>query len=69
MDIPTFKYIVFLLVLNVLSAEECPKKCTCKRSLQGNGPDWVKIRCGDAEKIDNLEELDLLNIANEVVQL
>lgn len=51
------------------SQDDCPVKCVCKRNTQRDAPDWVKVRCGDDEKIKTLEELDLLNIANEIVQL
>ncbi|KAL3270701.1 hypothetical protein HHI36_021229 [Cryptolaemus montrouzieri] len=30
--------------------------------------DFLKIKCGDTEKITELEELDLLNIASEMIQ-
>lgn len=65
-----FRYLILLyLVLVAGSQDDCPLKCVCKRSAQREGPDWVKIRCGDKEKINNLEELDLFNIATEIVQL
>lgn len=56
-------------MLAAASQDDCPLKCSCKRNSQRDGPDWVKIRCGDKDKINSLEELDLFNIANEIVQL
>lgn len=44
-------------------------KCICKQNTQRDGPHWLKIRCGDEEKIRLLEELDLSSIANEILQL
>lgn len=65
-----FRYLILLyIVLAAESQEDCPSKCICKRNTQRDGPDWVKLRCGDKEKIHSLEELDILNIASEIVQL
>lgn len=57
------------LVLVCTSQDDCPVKCSCKRNTQRDAPDWVKLRCGDSEKVKSLEELDLTNIASEIVQL
>lgn len=62
--------IILCLAYALLSrANECPKKCVCKRSNIGNGPEWLKIRCGDKEKVNSLDELHLNDFYNEVVQL
>nr|CAI5862901.1 unnamed protein product [Callosobruchus analis] len=61
---------IFLLILTVpscMSIEECPSKCFCKRGTLKDG--YLKITCGEEEKISTLEELDLLNVANELGQL
>ncbi|XP_017780514.1 PREDICTED: adhesion G protein-coupled receptor A3 [Nicrophorus vespilloides] len=65
------KYVVLFLYLCIVSVcpEDCPSKCSCKRSPQRDGSDWVKIRCGDTERLTYIEDDDFLNIANEVVQL
>lgn len=65
-----FRYLILLcLVLVCTSQDDCPMKCSCKRNTQRDGLDWVKIRCGDEEKVKSVEELDLLSITNEIVQL
>lgn len=61
--------IILCLVYFISSkAQECPRKCICKKSNQGNGPDW-KVRCGDRDKISSLEEVNLTSFHDEVVQL
>lgn len=67
-----FRYLILLcLVLVCTGQDDCPMKCVCKRNnnSQRDAPDWVKVRCGDDEKIKSLDELDLVNIASEIVQL
>lgn len=65
-----FRYLILLcLVLVSTGQDDCPVKCSCKRSAQRDSSDWVKVRCGEDEKVEDLEELDLTNIANEIVQL
>lgn len=61
--------ILCLAYLVVIGADECPVKCICKRSNQAGGPNWLKVRCGDKEKVSNLDEVNLNNFYNEVVQL
>ncbi|KRT81844.1 hypothetical protein AMK59_5731 [Oryctes borbonicus] len=61
--------ILCLAYMLLIEAQECSKKCVCKKSNQGNGPDWFKVRCGDKEKVNNLDEVNLSNFYNEVVQL
>jgi hypothetical protein len=59
---------ILLLSLIVVGANDslCPNKCVCRRM---NQRDEIKLRCGEADKkINHLEEIDLLNIANEIVQ-
>ncbi|CAH0552940.1 unnamed protein product [Brassicogethes aeneus] len=60
--------LLILLSINTLADEyECPNKCNCKRNVQKDG--GIKIKCGETEKITDVEELEFLNIANEIVQL
>ncbi|KAF5295990.1 hypothetical protein FQA39_LY12762 [Lamprigera yunnana] len=61
--------ILLYLVYVAKCTDECPKNCVCKHGPHRDGPDWIKIRCGDTVPVNYLEELDLLNIANEIVQL
>ncbi|KAL3277199.1 hypothetical protein HHI36_012550 [Cryptolaemus montrouzieri] len=65
-------YFLFLFLFSeiILGNDEfCPYKCECKRSNAQKGlADFLKIKCGDTEKITELEELDLLNIASEIIQ-
>ncbi|KAF2882773.1 hypothetical protein ILUMI_23397 [Ignelater luminosus] len=60
--------LLYFLVVSK-SIDECPKNCVCKHSSQRDGPDWIKVRCGDIVPVNSLDELDLLNIASEIVQL
>lgn len=70
MELNFLKILVFLhFFVTTTKTDECPNKCTCKRNLQRDGTEWIKLICGEKEKIDYLDELDLLNIANEIVQL
>ena len=60
---------ILLLSIIIVSANEglCPSKCVCRRI---NQRDEIKLRCGEGNsKINSLEEIDILNIANDVVQL
>ncbi|XP_063912971.1 adhesion G protein-coupled receptor A3 isoform X1 [Zophobas morio] len=59
---------ILLLSIIIVSANEglCPSKCVCRRI---NQRDEIKLRCGEGNsKINSLEEIDILNIANDVVQ-
>nr|XP_022899859.1 adhesion G protein-coupled receptor A3-like [Onthophagus taurus] len=53
----------------ILGHNECPAKCSCKRTNQADTAEWVKVRCGDFKRIQTLEELDFNNIASEIVHL
>ncbi|XP_044756189.1 adhesion G protein-coupled receptor A3 [Coccinella septempunctata] len=69
-----WKFVLFLplcFTLNVLGDEDfCPKKCDCKKNNAQKGfSDFLKLKCGDTEKISEFDEIDLLNIANEIIQL
>lgn len=57
------------LVLVCTSQDDCPMKCSCKQNTQRDGPLWLKVRCGEEEKVKSLEELDLSIIADAIVQL
>ncbi|KAK9887189.1 hypothetical protein WA026_021030, partial [Henosepilachna vigintioctopunctata] len=66
-----FKLVVGMLFLSsVLANEEfCPQNCECKRSVAQKGPaDFLKLKCGDTEKITELDEIGLSNIASEIIQ-
>ncbi|KAB0802967.1 hypothetical protein PPYR_05153 [Photinus pyralis] len=70
MDLPMLvTFILLCLLSSSKCTEECPKNCVCKHSTHREGPDWIKVRCGDTVPVSYLEELDLLNIASEIVQL
>lgn len=65
-----FRYLILLcLVLVCTTQDDCPVKCTCKRNIQRDAPNWIKVRCGDVEKIKSLQELDFMKIASEILQL
>lgn len=60
--------LIILFTINTVSSEEeCPNKCNCKRSTQKDG--GIKLKCGDIEKVSDIEQLDFLNLANEIAQL
>lgn len=68
-----FRYLILVyLALVARSDEDCPSKCVCKSSTKDSA-NWIKpmmkVRCGDTEKIQSLDEINLLIIANETVQL
>ncbi|CAG9835553.1 unnamed protein product [Diabrotica balteata] len=58
------------LILSINSSfgveEKCPAKCICKKNLPNEG---LKMSCGEGEKVFHLDELELLNLASEVIQL
>lgn len=57
------------LYISIWAQESCSSKCVCKANSQKDSGNFVKMTCGDTEKITHLDELELLNIANELVQL
>ncbi|XP_050304221.1 adhesion G protein-coupled receptor A3 [Anthonomus grandis grandis] len=58
------------IVLSILSQDtQCPNKCSCKVNSQRDGGNYLKMTCGEKEKITHLDELELLNTASELVQL
>ncbi|CAH1961224.1 unnamed protein product [Acanthoscelides obtectus] len=59
--------LLLLAVPSCMSIDECPTKCFCKRGTQKDG--YLKVSCGEEEKISTLEEIDLLNVADELGQL
>lgn len=66
-----FLFLVLLIKITTTNENEaiCPAKCSCKRSTQKEGLNYIKMKCGDKEKVSHLDELELLNIAAEIVQL
>lgn len=63
------KLILLILILTAFANEEkCPAKCSCKRSGQKDGS-LLKMVCGEREKILDLDELELLDMAAELIQL
>ncbi|KAK9873432.1 hypothetical protein WA026_022664 [Henosepilachna vigintioctopunctata] len=67
------KFLNLLLVccfcLVLANEEFCPQNCECKRSVAQKGPaDFLKLKCGDTEKITELDEIGLSNIASEIIQ-
>lgn len=61
--------IITLFYTFITNGDICPNKCICKQSIQRNGREWMKIKCGEMDKVNNFEELDLLNVANDLIQL
>lgn len=61
----------FLWLLYGCRADEnlCSNKCTCKPNSQRDGANYMKMTCGETEKISHLDELELLNLASELFQL
>ncbi|CAG9860489.1 unnamed protein product [Phyllotreta striolata] len=64
-----FRFISFVVfVFGVFGVEEkCPTKCSCKATDPQGG--FFKMSCVQTEKIRHLDELNLLNLANELIQL
>ncbi|KYB24876.1 adhesion G protein-coupled receptor A3 [Tribolium castaneum] len=64
-----FPFLIKSLLLSIVVGANdtlCPTKCVCKRV---NQRDELKLRCGEPDnKILSFEEIDLLNIANDIVQ-
>ncbi|XP_057665871.1 adhesion G protein-coupled receptor A3 [Diorhabda carinulata] len=58
-----------ILLINKSYAQEvkCPVKCICKQISPNEG--FLKMTCGEHNKIYHLDELDLLNLASEIIQL
>ncbi|KAL1516510.1 hypothetical protein ABEB36_000419 [Hypothenemus hampei] len=46
----------------------CPHNCICKLNARNEG-NYLKMTCGEPEKVSHLDELELLNIATYLVQL
>lgn len=73
MDGRYFNWILLVLMLfsrtNVAQESLCANKCTCKSNSQRDGGDYLKMVCGEVEKVDHMDELELLNVANNLVQL
>lgn len=59
--------IFFLITMTGTLGGKCPIKCSCRHSSQRE--DWIKVNCGDLEKIRNFDELDFSNITNLIGQL
>lgn len=58
---------IFLSIIVGANDTFCPNKCICKGI---NQRDELKLRCGESnKKIVHFEEIDLLNIASDVVHL
>lgn len=50
--------------------ESCPHKCTCRRTNPRDDSYYLKLKCGGgSSKIHSLDEVDLLNIASDIVHL
>lgn len=72
MDGRYFNGILLVLVLlrsNLAQEPLCANKCICKSNSQRDGGDYLKMVCGEVEKVDHMDELELLNVANNLVQL
>ncbi|XP_066141971.1 adhesion G protein-coupled receptor A3 isoform X1 [Euwallacea fornicatus] len=62
--------VLCLVTSNILGQDYvCSKKCTCKLNSQRDGGNYLKMTCGETEKVSHLDELELLNIAADLVQL
>lgn len=59
---------IVIMVYSAFGGEEkCPTKCICKKSDPNEG--FLKMTCGETVKVYHLDELDLLNLASELIQL
>ncbi|CAG9766682.1 unnamed protein product [Ceutorhynchus assimilis] len=64
-----FFYIFLLKSAFGQQENECSSKCSCKSNPQRDGGNFIKMTCGETEKITSLDELELLNFASDLVQL
>lgn len=65
----SLNFTILILTLAILANEEkCPSKCSCKGIAQKDGS-LLKMICGEREKIIDLDELELLDMASELFQL
>lgn len=60
--------IAYVMVINA-NEEQCPSKCSCKRSTTEKEDFLLKMTCGEKHKVIHLDELELLTFSNELVQL
>lgn len=51
------------------SEDQCPLKCSCKRTATEKEDQLLKMTCGEKNKIIHLDELELLTFSHELVQL
>lgn len=51
------------------SEEQCPLKCSCKRTTSEKEGAILKMTCGETNKIIHIDELELLTFSHELVQL
>lgn len=66
----TWKLILILYFMKTNANEEqCPQKCSCKRTSSEKEGVILKMICGEKNKIIHLDELELLTFSHELVQL
>ncbi|XP_076258665.1 remoulade isoform X2 [Rhynchophorus ferrugineus] len=67
--VPCVVLLLWLLYGSRADESLCSNKCTCKPNSQRDGANYMKMTCGETEKISHLDELELLNLASELFQL
>lgn len=59
---------LFTILLALANCEYCPENCTCKKMLTNDV--GIRVVClGTTEKITNIKNLELNEIASEIVHL
>lgn len=70
MDYLALKLVFIIYVMSTNASEEqCPLKCSCKRTATEKEGPLLKMTCGEKNKVIHLDELELLTFSHEVVQL
>lgn len=70
MDYIAWKIVLILYVISTNASEEqCPLKCSCKKTSAEKEGVLLKMTCGEKNKVIHLDELELLTFSHELVQL
>lgn len=70
MEYFTWKLILILYVMSIKASEEqCPLKCSCKRTTTEKEGLLLKMTCGEKNRVIHLDELELLTFSHELLQL
>lgn len=67
MHLLVFNSVIVVLICVCAVSAQCPSKCSCKGNVFQK--DLLKMRCGDGEKVENIEELNLATVAYQLFQL